>query len=374
MKAVEKFANIIRKVLFRLYSIAPINDKMIFTSFNGKQYSDNPRAICEYIHKLLPQYELVWYIVDEVSVDIIPSYIRVVKGRWLTFLRELATSKVYVTNTQISSKIFKRKGQLFIQTWHANCGFKKGLLQVDPKFDIKDDQYTDLCLSGSSFSSWIYRDAFGYHGRILEGGTPRNDKLLSANNSLVNDIKKKIGLNENTKVLLYAPTFRDSFMEKGHIENTKVDLPSILLELEKNDEKWICIIRKHVNSVGIKYHNNDNIIDLSNYPDMADLLLISDFLITDYSSSACDFVLTGKPVILAAFDEKQYSTEDRQLYCPLKKTGFCVVHNQGELNKIVNNYQDINFEKFRDQVIAHFGINETGSATKNVCEEIIRSI
>ena len=156
-----------------------------------------------------------------------------------------------VTNTQMNSRIFKRKGQLFIQTWHANCGFKKGLLQVDSKFDVKDKQYTDLCLSGSAFSSWIYRDAFDYHGRILEGGTPRNDKLLNTNISLGIDIKKKIGIDENTKVLLYAPTFRDSFMEKGCIENVEIDLLSILFKLEKNGEKWVCIIRKHVNSIGI---------------------------------------------------------------------------------------------------------------------------
>lgn len=97
----------------------------MFLSYDGKQYSDNPRAISEAFHLVFPDYEIVWYITEEKSLSLVPEYVRVVQGRWLCFLKELSTARVFVTNTQLGAGIFKRKQQFFVQTWHGDVSPKQ---------------------------------------------------------------------------------------------------------------------------------------------------------------------------------------------------------------------------------------------------------
>ena len=111
-------------------------------------------------------------------------------------------------------------------------------------------------------------------------------------------------------------------------------------------------------------------MDVSQYHDMADLLLVSDILITDYSSSAPEFVLTNKPVILAQFDLEDYIKHSRTLAFDPGQSGFLIAKNQNELNELLSNIYDYDHGAIRELVDDFYGTTESGEATKRICKEI----
>ncbi len=361
----KNLIEIIRFFMFSFWSIThKLEDKILFSSFNGKQYSDNPRAICEKMHELYPEYELVWYLSGDVKYNILPDYVRVVNGKFRNFILELATSKCYITNTQMGEGIFKRRKQVFVQTWHGDVVPKKVLLSVDKKITVKDRKLTDICIAGSDIGAAVYRKSFDFDGIIFKSGMPRNDSLINKSSKI--DVCEIFGIDKNsTKILLYAPTFRDN----GN-SNFGVDIKRTLDLLERNNEKWICLSRSHVNSGILEWQKDNRIVDVSMYPDMADILLVSDMLITDYSSSPGDFVLTGRPVVLCQFDYDKYEAECRKFEFDFIEAGFIVARTVEEFEDIILNYTTENYEKSDKKVVAYFNIVSNGNASENVCNEI----
>ena len=361
---------ILRQFIFNFYTLLnPIKKQILFMSFNGQSYSDSPRAICEKIHDLYPEYELVWYLAESDKIyDIIPEYVRVVSGRWRNFLKELSVSQCFVSNTEMHNGIFKRKGQYFIQTWHGNIGFKKVLYEcnITDKNFCYDDKYTDCALAGSDESLRIYRKAFRYNGFILNEGMPRNDCLLNHQKN-INEIKEQLNIDKNAKVLLYAPTFRDKNVEN---QSSNVNLTEVLNHLENKGEKWICLIRAHPNVKNFKTEIDNRFYNVSSYPDMSDILVISDMLISDYSSCASDFILTKKPTILYQNDRQKYISDSRELVFDAKTEGFLVAENMDELYNIIDKYSDSDYENNCEMLIKHFNIIENKNSSEIICNLI----
>ena len=350
----------------RIYScFKPIERKILFESFGGLQYSDNPKAISEVMHKYYPDFMIVWSINCN-HLDL-PQYIKTCKRSDLSFYKELATSFCFVTNENIGEEIYKRKEQFFIQTWHGDKPLKKVLYDINGFLtNVIDDVVDDLCIAGSKAGERQYRTAFKYKGEVLMVGTPRNDKLIINNKESLNLIKSKINIPDNTKILLYAPTFRD--IQKGK-QNSLIDLNETLEHLSAKGEKWIALIRAHPASKGLIIQGN-NIIDVTEYPDMSDLLCITDMLITDYSSCAGDFAITGKPVILAVFDYDYYKTYCREFAYNLEETGFILAKDQNELNIIIDTMDENDYKNNCNRINNFFGVCETGKSSEIICRRI----
>lgn len=374
----EIFAEIVRWLYFKILTLCnPLKNKILFMSFQGKQYSDNPRAVCEKMHELFPEYELVWYLNADVSkFEIIPDYVRVVHGRWFRFLRELATARCFVTNTQLGRGIFKRKGQFFVQTWHADISPKRVLLsdtvQRHRGFVLKDDRYTDVCVAGSDLGEQMYRKSFGYHGEILKCGMPRNDVIV--NNSVDKDkiLKKICGYVPNQKILLYAPTFRDHLLDEPQ---QSLDLGAVLDCLDGEENQWICLIRAHINVKNIQYDETDKrIMNVSEYPDMADILAVSDLLISDYSSCQGDFILSGKPAVNFLWDLDEYQQKCRGLLFDMEEAGFLVAYDKESLYSLLRNLNAEEIAKSNKRVIRNFNIHTSGNASEQVCGWIHRRL
>ena len=348
--------------------------QVIFSSFVGKQYSDSPRAISEKLHEMYPDYRIVWvYNKQDNAFGLIPSYVKTVKSGTLEYYNEFAKSCCFVTNEALIPCFYKRKDQLFIQTWHGDRGFKKVLFDaLEPgkkrAIPLTDYRDTDLCVAASTYGAEIYHSAFHYCGEILNIGMPRNDKLVSQSKDEAYQIKRRLGLEDNTKILLYAPTFRDNNKSNQRVN---VDLAELLSQLETNGERWVCLIRAHSVADDLVFqYDGEKFINASPYPDMADLLLIADFLITDYSSSAGDFVLLNRPVILAAFDKKEYMESCRDFAVDIEEPGFIVAHDQEELMKLVAHYQQSDYEESCARVKAYYGVRETGKSSEEICKRI----
>ncbi len=353
---------VIFSYVYFFYLIRDRSKKRVFISTLGKNYSDNGRAVSEELHKLDPSIEIIW---ESNNSSIMPNYVMTVKGRWAA-KRAMAQSKVWIID---SSFFWKPKGVFSIAVWHGDRGFKKILHAVSKKKFIYGDTI-DLFVTGSTYAEKMANEGFLYLGELLKVGSPRNDKLLNfeSHKSEIQKIRKSIGVEEGCKILLFAPTFRDNLKEKQHLS---INIAEVIETLEMKGEKWICLIRSHACSKGIFIDSCDKIIDVSNYEDMADLLLVADFLITDYSSCICDYILTSRPCVLAQFDRQQYEKESRQFWADPKDTGFLIANNQIELNDIANKLYQYDFDAISKKVNAFYGTYETGHAANLLAKRII---
>lgn len=369
----RKIKDLLTKVYMRFYSIShKVEKKILFDSFGGKQYSDNPRAICERMHELYPEFELVWVNSKiEDKYGIVPTYVKMIERNRLNFYQQLATSFCYITNENINNNIIKRKKQFFVQTWHGDIGIKKVLYDACPigglECKIVDPIVDDLCIAGSDIAERMFRTAFRFRGEVLKKGTPRNDKLAIVDMSQISLIKSRLKIDENIKVMMYAPTYRDN---SNSSQKAMIDISQTLSVLEETGEKWICLIRAHSASKGIDYVSDFRIIDVTDYPDMADLLLISDLLISDYSSCAGDFILTGRPTILFLYDQEEYKNECRGFVFEPSQVGFIVADTQERLSDILRNYTISDYKNSCDKVKKYFNMSPNIDSSKYVCEKI----
>jgi CDP-glycerol glycerophosphotransferase len=237
----------------------------------------------------------------------------------------------------------------------------------------------DLFVAASDYGVRKARQGFLYDGEVIVEGMPRNDKLvhISSYGDEANKVRKHLEIGNDVKILLYAPTFRD---DKG-CQQCAIDIAATIENLESNGGKWICLIRSHSLSKGIsvegdasKLCSTTNYLDVTSYPDMADLLLIADLLITDYSSCAGDFILTGKPVVLAHFDRDEYEAQGRPLWVNPNEAGFLVAKNQGELNHILSHLQSYNIQAIADKINRFYGTKETGLSSEAIVRRIVQKL
>lgn len=349
----------------------PTNE-VLFMSFNGMQYSDNPKAISIKLHEIYPEYQIVWAVSDKGKMrEMMPDYIKLVDCCGKEFYNALSSCFCFVTNTHNRSNIQKRsKGQFFIQTWHGDIGFKKVLYDVKTHHNtvVRDEFITDLCIAASDYGESQYRTAFHYKGEVLRVGTPRNDKLICVDPQEETMTRKTLGIGTDTKVLIFAPTFRDS---NKVLQQVPIDMDKVLEILESKGSKWVCLVRAHSNTEQLNFCcDGTHYIDASHYPDMSDMLAVGDLLITDYSSCAADFIRRGKGAILATFDLDDYIRNDREISFDFEEEGFIVAKTQQELNLILEQMDDDDYRKNAEQICKKFHVYESGKSAEVICNRI----
>lgn len=354
---------------------------VLFNSFNGKSYSDNPRAISEKLHELYPEIKIKWIINEEnrKSTCCLPNYVDAVDGNnRFDKIKALATARVYVDNFSIPL-ISKSKKQLFIQTWHGDRAFKKVLYAAEnhnPNVVISESHpgYCDYAIAGSKYGENQYRTAFKYGGTVLLNGTPRNDILVNATEETIQEYRKRIADND-CKLLLYAPTLRDvSIKNKDAIQKIDtLDISKTLDFLEKKDEcKWMCLLRAHPAVAKLSGANmqDERIVDVSSYEDMSHLLLVSDMLITDYSSCAGDFALMERPLILFHSDIEEYTKTSRTFYFSVDESPYFIAKTQSELEDIISGLDEINIKNNCREILNFYDTTESGKASETVANII----
>ena len=351
-----------------------MKDRVLFVSFDGRQYSDNPKAVSESLHKMYPEIEICW-LLKNVSLNVLPDYVKVIDARDIRELyKAYVLSKVVVTNFSFPN-IPKHKDQYFVQLWHGDKAFKK--IQYDNPFIEKNfyrpesmPGFCDICVSGSDYGEMQYRSALRYKGEILKVGIPRNDRLININKQEVQNIKLSLGIGLDTKILLYAPTIRKDSLGGMEVKDFQVIRTLDVLE-KKYGCQWICLMRSHPGVrtlTGVDF--TDKVIDVCSYGDMADLLLVSDMLVTDYSSCAGDFALLGRPIILFQSDLNEYTEKERTLYFEVKDSPYMVANNQEELEKLILELNDdLILENCKD-ILEFYHNYETGQASKAVVDLI----
>lgn len=286
-------------------------DAVFFESFYGQNASCNPRALDAAIARLHPATARYWSVIDA-SVAVPPGAIPLIEGseQWWRIRGE---ARLLVVNDWLRKRWLKRPHQTVLQTWHGTMLKKIAINR--PRHGIRatiaavlESRRWDVLLSQNPHSTRIFRSAYRYRGPIWEEGYPRDDALLSGDGAA---IRKKLGIPAKKRVLLYAPTWRDDHLE--HIDHLDVAAFTDSLGSE-----YVTLIRGHSRTLrpGRDVHAS-NVIDVTGYPDVADLFLVADALITDYSSVMFDFSVTGKPMFFFTPDLDHYREQLRGFYFDL---------------------------------------------------------
>ena len=328
-------------------AVTPIKkNRIVFSSYYGRGYSDSPKAICEVLRQSGEDLELLWLCKDEAAAKTLPEGVRAVPTRGLKKIRALASAKVWVDNCRKYENL-KRKGQFYFQTWH---GFALKKIEQDAEAGLEprylracktDSAQCDAFFTGSGFMEKLYRSSFWYQGPVLRTGTPRNDVFYQDHTALHAKVCKTLGLPEDRKLALYAPTFRaDHSVDAYRIDPELVRRKAA----ESFKGEWTVLIRLHSNvaeqSKGLFAYDGNTLVDATAYPDMQELLCAADLLITDYSSSMFDYALTGKPIVRFATDVEAYQ-KDRDFYFPLEELPFPLARSNQELGEILTELQPL---------------------------------
>lgn len=319
---------IIRFVM-RIFCIFPIkNNRVIFQAYDGKQYSCNPKYICEYMLKNGKPIEIIWSLNNPDNYKLAEGIVKT-KCYSLKWMYYVMTSKVIVSNTRPKTIFPARKKQVFIETWHAGGAYKEVGINVKSQnkwekwvldwSQKKEAQRTTLFLSSSEiFTKYNINIAHDYYGDILCSGMPRNDIFFNqqAYAEARERTRKELGLTGN--VVLFAPTWRKSAeeSENNSIVKDALDCITDVANNEWNGNATI-LYRGHHWSGDIR-ENNKKVKDVTSYPDMQELLCAADILITDYSSSIWDFAFTQKPCFLFVPDVSFYGGETHGFCTPIE--------------------------------------------------------
>lgn len=389
-KLLSKVAYFVREKrswgLIKRYSKQPIESKVFFYR-SGGGYGDNPRAVAEYLHKNFPEIKLVWACGSDFFFPTIPEYVKPVVFESEECYKEIATAGAWVCSTTLPNGTLKREGQLYIQTWHGDKFLKK--IGNDSAADVDSYKWRqtaskfceakicDYFVTGCEWFVPVAASAFDYKGAFLRTGMPRNDCLVNMDEEKCRIIKKAVGVPMDVNVLIYAPTFRD--YEKTHdTVGSQIDLCTILDSLEKKYScKWICLMRAHAGrqlKLGSCDILDSRFKDVTLYPDMADLLMISDMLISDYSSCGADFAITGKMVLMYQDDIDQYTTRGRTLYFSRKESPYFTAYNMEEALGIIERVTEEDIRANSKGILDFYDSFETGHACEEVSKVIVEAL
>lgn len=376
------------KILFKVVGLFPARPKSImFESFLGKQYSDNPRAIYEYVKENYPDYKLYWSVDPRFMTNFTGKDLNIVPRFSVKWLFVMASAKYWVVNSRLPLWIPKPKHTIYLQTWHGTP-LKRLAVDMDEVYmpGTETDKYKqnflreasnwDYLISPNAYSSEIFRRAFAFDREMIESGYPRNDYLYSHNNEgEIRRLKEKYGIPLDKKVILYAPTWRDDqYYAKGKY---KFDL-----ELDLNrmrdvfGDKYVVLLRLHylvASQIDVSAYDGFA-FDFSHHADIRELYLVADILLTDYSSVFFDYANLKRPMIFFVYDIDDYRDRLRGFYFdfeakapgPLVKTTAEVI---AEIQKLEANGYELpaGFNDFHETFCAW----EDGQASKRVVEKVI---
>ena len=352
-----------KKLVALLYLFARLFTPMdphlvLFEAFQGRQYTCSPKAL--YLQmKADPafrDYRFVWVFTKDAEErnPIADERTAIVRYKSRGHKLACARAKYVVTNSMPLGFFRPRKGQRVIETWHGTPLKRLGCdIEVDSnsintaeeihaRYRERVAKLTDF-LSPSDFYTEKLTSAFdlkgaGSHVNILQLGYPRNDFLSRFTPADVHAIKARLGVPEGKKVILYAPTFRDNQkLDKAYSYSftLEMDFDRLLTEL---GEDYVVLFRPHyfiANQFDFD-HYAGRVINVAGVDDVNEVYVISDLLITDYSSVFFDYAILRRPILLYMYDLELYQSQLRDFYIDLSALPFPIVRTQPDLEQAIH--------------------------------------
>ncbi|MCE5742357.1 CDP-glycerol glycerophosphotransferase family protein [Staphylococcus pseudintermedius] len=367
------------------------NKTVVFESFGGKNYSDSPKYIYEYMKDHYPELNYRWVFTNP-ETNRVPGEALKVKKNSAAYYQAYSEAKVWVSNARLPLFLNKKENQTYIQTWHGTplkrlANDMKVVRMPGTTTSLykrnfhKETSRWDYLISPNRYSSEIFRTAFWMPPeKTLEIGYPRNDILVNRADdvALQAEIREELNIPKGKKIIMYAPTWRDDeFVKKGsYTFKLKIDLARLQ---ETIGDDYVVLLRMHyliANALDLKGFE-DFAIDVSNYNDISRLYLISDCLITDYSSVMFDYGILKRPQLFFPYDIEKYATELRGFYIdyhndlpgPIYTDPDALIEGLKNIEQIRETYQD-QIEAFHQR----FCSMENGRAAQYIGDMIYNEI
>lgn len=379
MKHYIKMAVIfLSRILLRSFYIFPIKkNRILFSSFEGRNYGCNPKYIFEYMYdKYGETYEYIWCLDN--AREIPDKYnATLCTPLSIKHLFYLSTSHVIISNQPILPVLPKRKQQMFINTTHGGGAYKKG--GINATFVTKADKccmiymrnlrarMIDYVISSCRAYTEIFTAEEEYNinkKRFLPIGMPRNDLFFKSDQDRKKkDIRERLGIDEYLYVILYAPTYRGSYRKPSFFQ-AHIDTHTVCQAVERRfGKKSLFLYRSHIVDRDLCPQDAK---DVSDYQDMQELLLITDVFITDYSSSIWDFSQTGKPGFLFTPDLADYQAEV-SFHTPIETWPYPYALTMDDLCNAILEYNEVSAHEKIQKHHNSLGSYENGNATMRIC-------
>lgn len=387
-KILKKIVKIPVLLLYHFLVLINKADKriVIFESNLGRNYSGNPRFIYEeMVSQGLDKKYQCYFILEDVAT-VLPGSARKIKRISFSYFYLFSKAGIWVSDTRMPTYLIKRKNTTYIQTWHGTPLKKLALdlFQVNMEGEsdlenyknefLKNTKTWDYLLSQNSYSTRIFRKAFAYDKEILEIGYPRNDILLNQNNeNAIKGIKQRFQLPMDKKIILYAPTWRDNEHYGPHQYKFSSPIDFSYLK-EKLSTEYIILVKAHyLVSEQIDYNRLQGFLyQFGSTYDIAELYLISDLLITDYSSVMFDYSLLNRPMVFYTYDLDQYKDKLRGFYFDFIKEapGPIAITTEQLVTQVLeydNQKFDLKYKEFKKK----YNHADRGNASKKVVDLIL---
>ena len=344
-------------------------EAVFFESFYGRNASCNPLALDRAIAAARPDLARYWGVADA-SVAVPDGSIPLIEGS-AEWWRVRAGARLIVVNDWLRNRYRARPHQKVLQTWHGTMLKKLALSRKRPGLrtalaTLRERSRWDILLAQNDYAKRIFRRAYAYLGPIWEEGYPRDDVLVTGDAAA---IRTRLGIPDGVRVLLYAPTWRDD--RPDHVDH--LDASHFMEQLGPG---YVMLIRGHSRTLQPGEDvRAGGVIDVTSYPDVSDLFLAADALVTDYSSVMFDFSVTGKPIYFFTPDLDRYREVLRGFYFDLLPVApGPVVQEASELLELVRHPDAVQAE-YAARYAAwreRFNPRDDGHAAERVVARLIR--
>ncbi len=370
---------------------------MVFCTFSGKGYSDSPRAIYEYMlsQEKYSDYRFVWIFREPEKFKWLEKNRNTTLVKWATvpYEKAMASAGYWIFNYRVSDHIWPKEDQVYVECWHgtplkrlgydltAGGNVMNTTSEIRQKYDLDSAKFRYI-ISPSPYCSEKFTSAWnlaaqGKESAILEQGYPRNDALINSTDADIQRIKSGLHITPeeigNRKIILYAPTWRDNQHDSstGYSYTLGVDFQRLR---EALGEEYIILFRAHylVASQFDFAAFQGFVYDVSGYPDINDLYLAADLLITDYSSVFFDYANLRKPMLFYMYDLAAYRDDIRGFYISLDELPGPIVETEDALiraipEQMVSRDWDARYEAF----LKKFAPFDDGQASRRAIEIIL---
>lgn len=356
----------------------PLQNKVVFINFFGRGLGDDPKYILLELLRRKVNAQLIW-ISNDIN-ETVPDGVKVVKYKSFWAHYHWYTARVWVDNCVSTYRPTKRRGQFYLQTWHASMPLKHVDKVAEPfltkryvKLAKKDSATIDLMYSNNELQIDVIRNTFFYEGLVIKNDVPREVPLLLGNTVVRENVLRFFNIDKKKKIILYAPTFRS----KVNMEIFIWDYQRVIKSIEhKFKSEFVMLLRLHPNISRLCKNLSycDTVINATTYPDMQELLAASDIMINDYSSSQFEFIMMKKPVFLLCPDIIEYRETDRPWVFEPEELPQTVSTNVDELIDNINKHDDDNYKDRVEKFLQKTGFEDSGNGDKVIADIVMKHL
>ena len=370
------------------------DETILFEAFGGRNYTCSPKAIYEKMLSM-PQFKnfkFVWAFLDTDIHDVKEDKrTTIVKSKSKEYYKYCSIAKYWIVNSIMEESLTKKKGQVYVQCWHGTpikklrCDIEvdgsvlNTIKEIRKRNDI-DAKRFDYFISPSKYCTEKFISAFNLkklnkENIIIEEGYPRNDFLFNKTQKDITLIKEKLKIPINKKVIFYLPTFRDNQHTSGIGYTYELQIDFDRLRKAIGDE-YVVLFSPHyfiANSIDLSKYEGF-VINVARYDEINELYLVSDIIMTDYSSVFFDFANLKRPIVFYMYDYDLYQSRLRDFYISLDELPGPITRTQEELEKCIINIETEfpKYERKYEDFNKKYNYLDDGNASERVIKEIFK--